>query len=152
MDLESRGLDASLRILKCDAELFLIAFCSFEFAFSTAFPVTSLPACCTDLEVVQVSGTARLEVRLRRCVQHLHDCGRSIVTARWTCRTCGSSWLNWGRDLEKVIVDTSHSGHKSLSTVCPSVKPMKPDEHPFGALAPRDAHKRGLHRTMTIGL
>lgn len=28
---------------------------------------------------------------------------------------------------------------------------MKPDEHPFGALAPRDAHKRGLHRTMTLG-
>ena len=28
---------------------------------------------------------------------------------------------------------------------------MKPDEHPFGKLAPRDAHKRGLHRTMTLG-
>lgn len=28
---------------------------------------------------------------------------------------------------------------------------MNPDEHPFGALAPRDAHKRGLHRTMTLG-
>lgn len=28
---------------------------------------------------------------------------------------------------------------------------MRPDEHPFGALAPRDAHQRGLHRTMTLG-
>ena len=28
---------------------------------------------------------------------------------------------------------------------------MKSDEHPFSALAPRDAHKRGLHRTMTLG-
>ena len=28
---------------------------------------------------------------------------------------------------------------------------MKPDKHPFGALAPRDANKRGLHRTMTLG-
>ena len=28
---------------------------------------------------------------------------------------------------------------------------MKPDEHPFGSLAPRDANKRGLHRTMTLG-
>lgn len=28
---------------------------------------------------------------------------------------------------------------------------MKPDENPFGTLAPRDAHKRGLHRTMTLG-
>lgn len=32
-----------------------------------------------------------------------------------------------------------------------SAKLMKSDEHPFGALAPRDAHKRGLHRTMTLG-
>jgi len=28
---------------------------------------------------------------------------------------------------------------------------MKPDEHPFGSLAPRDANKRGLHRTLTLG-
>lgn len=28
---------------------------------------------------------------------------------------------------------------------------MKPDEHPFGSLAPRDAKERGLHRTMTLG-
>lgn len=28
---------------------------------------------------------------------------------------------------------------------------MKPDGSPFGALPPRDAHKRGLHRIMTLG-
>lgn len=28
---------------------------------------------------------------------------------------------------------------------------MQPDEHPFGALAPRDATQRGLRRTMTLG-
>lgn len=28
---------------------------------------------------------------------------------------------------------------------------MTSEQHPFGALAPRDAHKRGLHRTMTLG-
>lgn len=31
------------------------------------------------------------------------------------------------------------------------MNPMKSSEHPFGALAPRDAPSRGLHRTMTLG-
>src|SRR6056297_2533251 len=31
------------------------------------------------------------------------------------------------------------------------VKPMKFDGNPSNALPPRDAHKRGLHRTMTLG-
>ena len=62
-------------------------------------------------------------------------------------------WRGWWAVLVEIVQTNRESSCrlKSFHVVSISATPMKSDEHPFGALAPRDAHKRGLHRTMTLG-
>ena len=79
------------------------------------------------------------------------ECSCRHASDSHACRFQRSVTLNSQRDFFDAKWCYRMRSRLVITVVRSRIKPMRPDEHPFGALAPRDAHQRGLHRTMTLG-